>query len=145
MTHKQKLAIANLWDPHHCSHNATWDAVAAAGFQAAIEQGIIIVNVPYGPYLRGGFHSDIESAAMEASVSLTANDALVMLFWNDICESRMWVSAEDTGEEARARWLAELPISFPATVQGYTASKNDGAASRRLCARKWSSGGTMRS
>ena len=49
LTHKQKLAIASLWDPHHCSHNATWDAVVAVGFQAAIEQGIIIVNVPIRP------------------------------------------------------------------------------------------------
>ena len=68
---------------------------------------------PYGPRLLGDSHHDIESAAMEASVSLMLNDALVMLAWSDACESHKWTPAVDTGEDANGRRSAELPHIFP--------------------------------
>ena len=100
----------------HRRHNDTNGALKRAGLENLLKKSMIVGNCVYGPYVRGLFHNDLREISVDLSRNLSPNDPVLLACWQRICLSQGWTRDEDTNEQARRKFLDDLP-SLPVCMQ----------------------------
>ena len=69
---------------------------------------IFELNIGHGPYCSRTWHKDMEAEAFDIAKNCSPDDPWLLHCWPGICEDNSWCSVEDTGREARERYLNNL-------------------------------------
>ena len=95
--------------PFHRRANDFERALAKARKLGALHRALMWLNIAYGPWKGGANMKNMEDTVYEAIQKLTADEAIVNLFWPFVRRARGWHRPEETDRAARIRWLANLP------------------------------------
>lgn len=77
----------------------------------------MLYNIAYGPFQRSAFFKLLQEASLDISASMGCNDALLLLYWPSICEDLNY-TGDATNDEARKRYLKDLPAMAPGCIKG---------------------------
>ena len=118
LLHRLKLNCAFVCDPSHAAWRSVLDGLGASGHNGVLSICQVLFNIAYGPLQKSGFFKILQEATADMSVCLTPNDSLLLWLWPRVCAEMGFTTAEQTGEEGRRAYVANLILCESGTMKG---------------------------
>ena len=116
--HVLGLSMILFPDNFHVRSNGVWRALAKSAMVVWTMLAMVVCNIAYGPWQKGGFHTQMIELSLDLVVACDADDPVLLKLWPAICEAKGWEEPDECCREARSRYIASLASAKAFTVKG---------------------------
>ena len=116
--HVLNLSMIGFPDNFHVRSNGVWRALAKSAMVVWTMLAMVVCNIAYGPWQKGGFHTQMVELSLDLVAACDADDPILIKLWPSICEAKGWREPEECCREARSRYIESLASAKAFTVKG---------------------------